>query len=194
MSMLSTARHIRSMRSPCSCRLHMRATFLSHVATMPRPVPLLSLGRRQALTPLCSPHHLPLPLLHTLPTAPATAVAVVRKHRSSAITPCHRLQEKSSACTTKRPTTLAISSSAWSSPWTVASGPPLVNQPTPRAPPGYHAPPRLVNRPPRSPYRPTTDVLPCFDYRHRGECYSGEPSLPDALQTGSPNRRASYSR
>jgi hypothetical protein len=29
--------------------------------------------------------------------------------------------------------------------------------------------------------------------RHRGERYSGEPLLPDAPQTGSPNRRASYS-
>jgi hypothetical protein len=40
--------------NPCSRRLHMRATPLSHVAAMPRPIPLLFLGSRGAPTTLYS--------------------------------------------------------------------------------------------------------------------------------------------
>jgi hypothetical protein len=147
------------------------------------PVPRSS---RQPLAPLCSPCCSPLPLLCLLPTTPATTVAIVREHWSSAIMPCHHPQEKPPAYVTMRPTAPAASSSVWSSPWTAASGPPLVKQPTPRAPPGYHAPPWLVNRLPQPPYRPVIDVLPHSDCRCRGECYSSEPLLPDASQTGSP--------
>jgi hypothetical protein len=45
---LSTARHLRSTRSPCSRHHHVRATPLSHVVATPRPVPLLFLDSRQA--------------------------------------------------------------------------------------------------------------------------------------------------
>jgi hypothetical protein len=45
---LSTARHLRSTRSPCSHHHHVRATPLSRVVATPRLVPLLFLDSRQA--------------------------------------------------------------------------------------------------------------------------------------------------
>jgi hypothetical protein len=119
-------------------------------------------------------------------TTPATAVAVVCEQRSFTITPCHYPRVKLPASVIVRPTAPVASSFAWSSPWTAASGPPLIMQPTPRAPPGYHAPPRLASRLPRPPYQPIADVLPRFNHRRHGECYSGEPLLPDAPTIGSP--------
>jgi hypothetical protein len=50
-------RHLRSTRSPCNRRLHMRSAPLSHVTAMSRPVPLLFLGSHQAPAPLCSASH-----------------------------------------------------------------------------------------------------------------------------------------
>jgi hypothetical protein len=85
----------------------------------------------QSLTPLCSPRRLPLALLCPLLTAPATTIAIVHEHWSSAITPCHRSHVKPPACATVRPAALAASSSAWSSPCTAASVPFPVKQPTP---------------------------------------------------------------
>jgi hypothetical protein len=94
---LSTARHLRSTRSPCSHRLHVCAAPLSRVAATPNSLPLLFLDSSQAPALLRSPHCLPLPLLRTLPTA----VVVVREHRSSAVTPHCRPQWKPSACATE---------------------------------------------------------------------------------------------
>jgi hypothetical protein len=127
-------------------------------------------------------------LSHRLsPTALATVVAVVRKHWSSTITACHHPQVKPPASVTVRPTTPATSSSMWSSPCIAASDPPLTKQPTPRAPPGYHAPPHPVSWPPRPPYRTAVDVLPCSDRRHRGA------TPPRCTSNRIPSRRASSS-
>jgi hypothetical protein len=48
--------------------------------------------RHRYLAPLYSPRHSSLPPLRLLPTAPATAVVIVYKHRSSTIMLCRRPQ------------------------------------------------------------------------------------------------------
>jgi hypothetical protein len=183
---LLTACLLRSTRSPCIRCLHVRAAPLSHVAATPK----------LHYPPLPSQPPSSHPTLLSSPFASATAAHIADRashrycHRPRAPrlrdTPRRHPQGKLSACATEQPTAPTASSSVWSSRWTVTSVPPLVKQPTPRAPLGYHAPPRPVNQPPRPPYQLATDVLPRSDCHCRGKRYSGEPPLPDAPQTGSP--------